>query len=69
MVECKDFSMYSLSPMMLFGKTPKIKFICRACGMYNESRMPLGAVQYGLPTVKCDYCNEVNYIPIQQGGE
>ena len=35
-VQCKNFEMWNWSPMMLIGKTPKIKFVCGECEKISE---------------------------------
>ena len=37
-VQCKNFEMWNWSPMMLIGKTPKIKFVCGECEKISEGR-------------------------------
>lgn len=64
MVQCRDFRMWSMSLSQLFGRTPKIEWICGQCGGYNESRLYVKAVQCGRPYARCECCDETNYIPI-----
>jgi phage FluMu protein Com len=60
MVKVKDLSMWNLSLSMLFGKSPKIRYICGKCNMYNETRISTTAVELGRPYVKCSHCGEIN---------
>lgn len=64
MVECYSFNMWNMSLSQLFGKSPKINFICGECQMYNEGRIPIRAIELGKPFLKCSYCNTINHIPI-----
>lgn len=64
MVECRNFRMWNMSLSQLFGKTPKIEWICGRCDSYNESRLLVKAVQCGRPYARCECCDETNYIPI-----
>ena len=64
-VQCKDFNMWTMSLSQFFGKTPLIRFICGACGHYSEGRISVAQVRAGDPYIKCNYCDEINYIPIQ----
>lgn len=60
MVKVKDLEMWNLSLSMLFGKSPKIKYICGKCNRYNETRISTSAVEMGYPYVICLYCGETN---------
>lgn len=68
MVMCKNFNMWNMSISQLFGKTPKIKFICGECDAYNEIRLSVAAVECHRPYAKCNCCDEINYIPISYNG-
>lgn len=64
MVECSGFNMWSMSIAQLFGKTPKVSYICGRCGHYNEGRMSMRQVEWGDPYLICNCCGEANHIPI-----
>jgi uncharacterized Zn finger protein len=57
MVTVKSLQMLNLSLTMLFGKSPKIHYICGKCDSYNEARI---SVKMGRPYVTCSHCGEVN---------
>ena len=63
-VQCKKFSMLNMSIAELFGKSPKIKYICGNCDGYNETRIPMGSIKCGRPYAKCNCCGIINVIPI-----
>lgn len=65
MYNCKRFEMYSMSLSSLFGISPKISYICGKCNGYNETRIPLEAVELGRPYSKCEICGAINKIPIR----
>ena len=69
MVECKNFSMWSLSLAQLFGKTSKVGYICGGCGHYSEGRMSVRQVEAGDPYLICQCCGEINRIPVHYGNE
>ena len=69
MYECKNFEMYTMSFSQLFGKTPKIKFICGNCEMYDSGRLDVEAVKWGKPFIRCSHCGAENYIPIKYRNE
>ena len=60
MVKVKRLEMWNMSVAMIFGKSPKIKYICGKCNCYNEARIPVDAVKMGRPYVICNHCGEVN---------
>lgn len=60
MVNVKNLEMWNMSLSMLLGKSPKIKYACGECGMYNETRIFLNSVRLGCPYVKCSLCGEIN---------
>lgn len=60
MVNVRSLQMWNMSISMLYGKSPKIKYICGECGAYNETRMSLNAVKIGKPYAVCAYCGEIN---------
>jgi DNA-directed RNA polymerase subunit RPC12/RpoP len=60
MVTVKKLQMWNMSFSMLFGKSPKINYICGKCDSYNETRIPMNAVRMEKPYVVCSYCGEVN---------
>jgi DNA-directed RNA polymerase subunit RPC12/RpoP len=60
MVKVKDLSMLNVSLSMLFGKSPKIKYICGKCNGYNETRISTSSVEMGYPYVICSHCGETN---------
>ena len=64
MVNCRDASLWSMSVSMLFGKSPKIEFICGNCGRHNTGRISIEAVERHKPYMICSHCGEVNNIPI-----
>ena len=49
MVECHSFNMWSMSLAQIFGKTPKVSYICGECGHYNDGRMSVRQVEWGDP--------------------
>ena len=48
-VECEDFSMLNMSLSMIFGKSPKIKYLCGKCGRYNEGRLNISEIYWEVP--------------------
>lgn len=60
MVNVKSISMWNISVSMLFGKSPKIEYICGKCGGYNKDRISMKSVRLGRPYVVCKYCREIN---------
>jgi hypothetical protein len=60
MVKVKNLQMFNLSLSMLFGKSPKIHYICGKCNSYNETRISVCAVELGRPYVTCSHCGEIN---------
>lgn len=65
MYNCKRFEMYNTSLSMLFGKSPKISYICGRCNDYNETRMSIEAIDVNRPYAKCKTCGAINRIPIK----
>lgn len=66
-VLCKSFSMFRTSISIFLNKTPKIKYICGECGLYNEGRINVSNVKEGYPYIKCEFCGIINEIPIVFG--
>lgn len=64
MIRAKCFEMYNMSLSMLFGKSPKIKYICGKCGKYNKTRISVNAVKLKAPYTRCQSCGVTNLIPI-----
>lgn len=69
MVQCNQFTAWGFSPLQLIGLSPKIKFQCGACLLWNKTRIPMSSIKKDEPYAKCDYCLEVNYFPIQVKGD
>lgn len=65
MVNCKDAILWNFSLSMLFGKSPKITFLCGNCGKYNYGRISMKAIQNHKPYMICEHCGEVNNIQIK----
>jgi len=65
MYTCKRFEMYNMSLSTLFGKSPKISYICEKCNYYNETRISIRAIKSGSPYTQCKTCGAINRIPIQ----
>lgn len=63
-VECENFCMFNMSVATLFGKTPKIKYLCGKCGRYNTGRLDIAEVYWEVPFIDCKYCGATNRIPI-----
>ena len=71
-VECENFSMLNMSLSMIFGKSPKIKYLCGKCGRYNEGRLNISEIYWEVPYLDCKYCGTTNKIPItidEEGNE
>ena len=64
-VQCKKFEMWNWSPMMLIGKTPKIKFVCGKCGKFSEGRSD--TIGRKGAYIQCKRCGTMNTIPIKLG--
>ena len=65
-IRVKRFQMWNVSVSMLFGASPKVKWICGECGGYNESRFCTSYHREN-PKVGCMHCGRVNYIPVMTG--
>jgi len=65
MVNVKKLQMWNMSLSMLFGKSPKINYICGKCDSYNETRISMNAVRMGKPYVVCSHCGEINNTKIE----
>lgn len=61
-VQCKNFEMWNWSPMMLLGKTPKIKFVCGECEKISEGRSDTIGSKGAY--IQCKWCGTMNTIPI-----
>ena len=60
MVRVKYLSMKNTSISMLFGKSPKITYVCGKCNCVNQSRISIDSIYLGKPYVKCEFCGEIN---------
>lgn len=52
-----------MSIAQLFGRTPKIEFICAKCGKYNAKRAYTANCYNGVE-LTCDSCGTINELPI-----
>jgi predicted RNA-binding Zn-ribbon protein involved in translation (DUF1610 family) len=52
-----------MSITQLFGRTPKIEFICGECGKYNAKRAYTANCYNGVE-LTCDSCGTINELPI-----
>ena len=63
-VNCLEFQMYSMSISQLFGRSPKISYICGYCRNYQEGRISMKAIEWDSPYIECKNCFTLNKIPI-----
>lgn len=62
-VKCRKFQCYTMSIAQLFGRTPKVEFICSECGKYNAKRAYTDNCYNGVE-LACDSCGTINELPI-----
>lgn len=62
-VKCRKFQYWTMSIAQLFGRTPKIEFICGECGKYNSKRAYTANCRNGVE-LTCDSCGTINELPI-----
>ena len=62
-VKCRKFQCWTMSIAQLFGRTPKIEFICGECGKYNSKRAYTDNCYNGVE-LTCDSCGTINELPI-----
>lgn len=60
MVKPKALQMWSISLSSLFGKSPKVEYLCGNCGGHNSTRIPMEAIKRKKSYVICQYCGEIN---------
>lgn len=62
-VKCRKFQCYTMSIAQLFGRTPKVEFICGECRKYNAKRAYTANCYNGVE-LACDSCGTLNELPI-----
>lgn len=63
-VRCKKAQLWNWSPAMLFGRSPKVEFLCGKCGKYNTGRFTTRTYDHEGGHLWCAHCGEENIIPV-----
>lgn len=63
-------SKYGWSLAVIFGKSPKITFICGRCNKETSGRININEIHHGLlsydrTSIKCKHCNTLNMFDVR----